>query len=171
MKSLLENVYFLVPLVLDVSIFYRFSSWTFVQLLYSVFKVQIWQFFCRWQFAVRTHKCFAFICRSKATITRASHYVLMQAPELTSKLDVQCLPLKRTAHCLVEMVRFELMTPCLQGRCSPNWATPPKFCMHDFCLSYFLVSSYSVLLFSKLIALNGLEWTRTIDLTLIRRAL
>ena len=25
----------------------------------------------------------------------------------------------------VEMVRFELMTPCLQGRCSPNWATPP----------------------------------------------
>ena len=21
---------------------------------------------------------------------------------------------------LVEMVRFELMTPCLQGRCSPN---------------------------------------------------
>ena len=26
MKSLLENVYFLVPLVLDVSIFYRFRS-------------------------------------------------------------------------------------------------------------------------------------------------
>ena len=26
----------------------------------------------------------------------------------------------------VEMVRFELMTPCLQGRCSPNWATPPR---------------------------------------------
>ena len=22
--------------------------------------------------------------------------------------------------CLMEMVRFELMTPCLQGRCSPN---------------------------------------------------
>ena len=25
----------------------------------------------------------------------------------------------------VEMKRFELSTPCLQGRCSPNWATPP----------------------------------------------
>ena len=56
----------------------------------------------------------------RSVSSRASHYVLMQAPELTSKLDVQCLPLKRTAHCLVEMVRFELMTPCLQGRCSPN---------------------------------------------------
>ena len=27
---------------------------------------------------------------------------------------------------LVEMKRFELLTPCLQGRCSPNWATPPE---------------------------------------------
>ena len=25
----------------------------------------------------------------------------------------------------MEMERFELLTPCLQGRCSPNWATPP----------------------------------------------
>ena len=25
----------------------------------------------------------------------------------------------------VEMERFELLTPCLQGRCSPNLATPP----------------------------------------------
>ena len=27
--------------------------------------------------------------------------------------------------CLVEMMGFEPMTPCLQGRCSPSWATPP----------------------------------------------
>ena len=27
---------------------------------------------------------------------------------------------------LVEMMGFEPMTPCLQGRCSPNWATPPS---------------------------------------------
>ena len=27
----------------------------------------------------------------------------------------------------MEMERFELLTPCLQGRCSPNWATPPFF--------------------------------------------
>ena len=26
----------------------------------------------------------------------------------------------------VETERFELLTPCLQGRCSPNWATPPS---------------------------------------------
>ena len=154
MKSLLENVYFLVPLVLDVSIFYRFRSWTIVQLLYSVFKVQIWQFLCRWQFAVWTHR--PSVCES-----RASHYVLMQAPELTSKLDVQCLPLKRTAHCLVEMVRFELMTPCLQGRCSPNWATPPKFSIHDFssCILFgvFLFSSDNSQSSTLWMGLNGLE--------------
>ena len=31
--------------------------------------------------------------------------------------------------CLVEMMGFEPMTPCLQGRCSPNWATPPLVCL------------------------------------------
>ena len=32
------------------------------------------------------------------------------------------------------MRRFELLTPCLQGRCSPNWATPPWIsrCFHIF---------------------------------------
>ena len=29
---------------------------------------------------------------------------------------------------LVEMKGFEPLTPCLQGRCSPNWATPPYLC-------------------------------------------
>ena len=28
---------------------------------------------------------------------------------------------------VVEMRRIELLTPCLQGRCSPSWATPPFF--------------------------------------------
>ena len=28
---------------------------------------------------------------------------------------------------MVEMMGFEPMTPCLQGRCSPSWATPPFF--------------------------------------------
>ena len=36
---------------------------------------------------------------------------------------------------LVEMMGFEPMTPCLQGRCSPNWATPP-YC-RSFPLSSF----------------------------------
>ena len=26
---------------------------------------------------------------------------------------------------VVEMRRIELLTPCVQGRCSPSWATPP----------------------------------------------
>ena len=27
---------------------------------------------------------------------------------------------------MVETRRIELLTPCLQGRCSPSWATPPN---------------------------------------------
>ena len=30
-------------------------------------------------------------------------------------------------NALVEMMGFEPMTPCLQGRCSPSWATPPFY--------------------------------------------
>ena len=33
---------------------------------------------------------------------------------------------------LVEMMGFEPMTPCLQGRCSPNWATPPYHGLFSF---------------------------------------
>ena len=57
----------------------------------------------------------------------------------TSRLSGVCSSLlsykpisKRLARCpslllpLVEMRRIELLTPCLQGRCSPSWATPPK---------------------------------------------
>ena len=39
---------------------------------------------------------------------------------------------------LVEMMGFEPMTPCLQGRCSPSWATPPYhtgFFLKDHCES------------------------------------
>ena len=35
---------------------------------------------------------------------------------------------------LVEMMGIEPMTPCLQGRCSPSWATPPY--LMRFLLSY-----------------------------------
>ena len=41
---------------------------------------------------------------------------------------VSYLPINLFAYLpilMVEMRRFELLTPCLQGRCSPNWATPP----------------------------------------------
>ena len=33
---------------------------------------------------------------------------------------------------LVELRRIELLTPCLQGRCSPSWATPPKVIIIHF---------------------------------------
>ena len=36
----------------------------------------------------------------------------------------------------MEMERFELLTPCLQGRCSPNWATPPFKCSGSHLLSH-----------------------------------
>ena len=31
-----------------------------------------------------------------------------------------------TKSCLVEVSGIEPLTPCLQGRCSPSWAIPPK---------------------------------------------
>ena len=46
----------------------------------------------------------------------------------------------RSTHVFVEITRFELVTPCLQGRCSPNWAIPP----------------YGITAF-RLMGLNGLE--------------
>ena len=37
-----------------------------------------------------------------------------------ASLVTVCLPDFAWLNASVEMVRFELMTPCLQGRCSPN---------------------------------------------------
>ena len=37
------------------------------------------------------------------------------------------LKLSHSYFKLVETNRIELSTPCLQGRCSPSWATPPFF--------------------------------------------
>ena len=56
----------------------------------------------------------------------------------------------------VEMERFELLTPCLQGRCSPNWATPPQnfFC---FCSCQNLPGMFSSTGFCLTVGLNGLE--------------
>ena len=34
--------------------------------------------------------------------------------------------ISRSLSPLVEMMGIEPMTPCLQGRCSPSWATPPS---------------------------------------------
>ena len=62
----------------------------------------------------------------------------------------------------MEMVRFELMTPCLQGRCSPNWATPPRHNILRFMLSFvvpFLQKSISETPYD----LGGYIWTAYAD--------
>ena len=48
---------------------------------------------------------------------------------------------------LVEMNGIEPMTPCLQSRCSPSWATPPYSIEHRaslFCCSAHSVSSWKL---------------------------
>ena len=43
---------------------------------------------------------------------------------------------------VVEMMGFEPMTPCLQGRCSPSWATPPYCCLRQwYCFAVILLRS------------------------------
>ena len=42
----------------------------------------------------------------------------------SGSLSDPCLP-GEVSFTLVEMMGIEPMTPCLQGRCSPSWATPP----------------------------------------------
>ena len=53
---------------------------------------------------------------------------------------------------LVEMRRIELLTPCLQGRCSPSWATPPNFV--QLCVK--LSSAYTMYCLRRL----ALIWTK-----------
>ena len=44
----------------------------------------------------------------------------------TSRLSgVRSNHLSYAPNFMVEMRRIELLTPCLQSRCSPSWATPP----------------------------------------------
>ena len=50
---------------------------------------------------------------------------------------------------MVERRRIELLTPCVQSRCSPSWANTPHISQKN----------------------GGPEWTRTSDLILIRDAL
>ena len=51
---------------------------------------------------------------------------------------------------VVEMNGIEPMTPCLQSRCSPSWATPPYSIEHRaslFCCSAHSVSSWKLVYF------------------------
>ena len=48
----------------------------------------------------------------------------------------------------MEITRFELVTPCLQGRCSPNWAIPPYKVSLMFYLNFIIFNG---------MGLSGLE--------------
>ena len=43
----------------------------------------------------------------------------------SNRLSYKPIYLIKKLSFLMEMEGFEPLTPCLQGRCSPNWATPP----------------------------------------------
>ena len=73
---------------------------------------------------------------------------------------------QRNLFSAVEIKGFEPLTPCLQGRCSPNWAIPPFQDIDK--IAFIKVICISLNCF---IQFSGVKWTRTIDLTLIRRAL
>ena len=53
-------------------------------------------------------------------VTGHSPYKTRQSFMLLCKHTHNCLPAFALLIADLEMVRFELMTPCLQGRCSPN---------------------------------------------------
>ena len=58
---------------------------------------------------------------SRLSGARSSH--LSYRPVFLSGFSVR--PSLKVLPLMVEMKGFEPLTPCLQGRCSPNWATPP----------------------------------------------
>ena len=102
-------------------------------------------------------------------------------PFLYGTLNAPLRKFRDVSSPMVEMMGFEPMTPCLQGRCSPSWATPPSGCS---CSPSFLY--FQPLLFSEewrvkseewkgeifLRKISGRpKWTRTTDLVLIRHAL
>ena len=51
--------------------------------------------------------------------------LLLTQPRSTFDLRFKSYEPLRFFQPMVEMKGFEPLTPCLQGRCSPNWATPP----------------------------------------------
>ena len=71
---------------------------------------------------------------SRLSGVRSNH--LSYAPKWILPLRPLVLPLVP----LVEMRRIELLTPCVQGRCSPSWATPPYY--RDLGLSFCAFSRY-----------------------------
>ena len=57
--------------------------------------------------------------RYMAIILRMSLQGISSSPAAEHS-EATLLPLSYSLNYLMEMERFELLTPCLQGRCSPN---------------------------------------------------
>ena len=117
---------------------------------FSILKVTSYHF---WYFSY-PYFCLLFVSHSHVRQFVALHYIVFKVQWFRCRNFKFLTKLKFLGSLtqsvrLVEIMRFELMTPCLQGRCSPNWAIPPW------------VDN----------SISGLKWTRTTDLTLIRRAL
>ena len=53
------------------------------------------------------------------------NFVLAHSFSSYATQDIFASGLKACGKNMVEMMGIEPMTPCLQGRCSPSWATPP----------------------------------------------
>lgn len=67
----------------------------------------------------------------------------------TSRLSGVCSNQLSYEPVLVEVIGFEPMTPCLQGRCSTNWAIPP-FPRTASCFFYFPLPASSLPLLRKI---------------------
>ena len=52
----------------------------------------------------------------------------------TSRLSGVCSNQLSYEPMMVEVIGFEPMTPCLQGRCSTSWAIPPSYSFHPVIL-------------------------------------
>ena len=68
-------------------------------------------------------------CLSGMRSNLLSYEPVLFAHFRNSPLIIGFIPLElhiRFFQPMVEMKGFEPLTPCLQGRCSPNWATPPN---------------------------------------------
>ena len=111
-----------------------------------------------------------------------SHIILLQLLSLFTMF--YNYPKKRWPF-LVEVRRIELLTPCLQSRCSPSWAIPPhrfypcryqafylRLLRRNFwtpCRNYYISEEITSKNPNKKIGGSGKTWTS--DLTLIRRTL
>ncbi len=62
------------------------------------------------------------------------------------------------------MRRIELLTPCLQGRCSPSWATPPNFT--QLCVTIWFLSGLRPALHFRFLARSrDFYFVKTLSLT------